>query len=909
MTVEEALAVVKRFLDQGRLNKIQETVFRQSWDGKSYLEIASHSGYDPGYVKDAGSKLWQLLSKVFGEKVTKNNFQLVLKQRWRSLYVGESQLPQEVAPKKTVAVEQITNKFQDWGEAIDVDVFYDRSTELSVLEEWIVQNRCRLVVLLGMGGIGKTALSVKLAQQIQNQFDYLIWRSLRNAPPVQDLLAELIQFLSQQEEIVLPETVDGRISQLLPYLRSSRCLLILDNVESILLEGDRTGCYREGYSGYGQLLRCVGEIRHQSAVVLTSREKPRGLATKEGEKLFVRTLQLIGLPPVAGRKICQARCEFWGSESEWKVLIEHYGGNPLALKMVVPAIQDFFDSSVSNFLEFLKQGPLVLDDIRNLLEPQFNRLSDIEKEVMYWLAINRKPVVFPELQADFIPSVRQSEILEALASLQRRSLIVQMPSGFTQLPVVMEYMTEKLIEQVFQEITTESIGLLMSHALLKAQAKDYIRANQVRFILEPLATRLVNTCRNHKDIEDKLNQILLKLRHELSVSPGYGTGNIINLLRQCQIDLTGYDFSELTIWQAYLKNVKLYDVNFTNADLAQSVFAQTLGGILSVAFRPDGRLLAAGDTNGEIRLWQVDDSTVRLWSGSMGQTPKTFPGHTSQILSVCFNANGQILASGSNDCTAKLWEVSTGNCLKTLFGHTFPILTVAFSPDGKLLATASGDQTVKLWAISSGQCLQTFSGHVGWVYSVAFSPSGKLLASCSHDSSVKLWDVHTGNCLQTLLGHSSQVCSITFSPEGNYLVSGSDDSEVKLWDVQTGQCLRTLFGHTGKVLSVTFSPDGQVLASGSDDNSVKLWSVNTGQVLKTLSGHTEMVSSVTFGPQCTTLVSGSMDQTIKLWDVELGDCLNTLRPPRPYEGMNITGVTGLTAATIAKLKRLGAVEE
>ena len=307
MTVEEALAIVKKVLDQGRLNKIQETLFRQSWEEQSYLEIATCSGYDHGYVKDAGSKLWQILSEAFGLKITKNNFKSVLKQH--HLRLDATQTQQAVAP--TIAGAD-ANERQDWGDAIAVELFYDRSAELSTLEQWLVEDHCRLVALLGMGGIGKTALCVKLAQQIQHEFDYLIWRNLRNAPPVQDLLAELLKFLAPQQGIALAETIDGRVTQLLGYLRSARCLLVLDNAESILCEGERTGCYREGYAGYGQLLRCVGETAHQSAVVLTSREKPIALATKEGEKMCVRTLQVDGLPTAAVREILQAKSELLG---------------------------------------------------------------------------------------------------------------------------------------------------------------------------------------------------------------------------------------------------------------------------------------------------------------------------------------------------------------------------------------------------------------------------------------------------------------------------------------------------------------------------------------------------------------------------------------------------------------------
>lgn len=471
MTVEEALTILDIVLKKERLNNIQELVLRKVLAGQTYPEIAVIVGYDAEYIKLVGFQLWRLLSKVFGEKVTKSNFQTVLRRHSQQIAVAK-------IPVLEDAEGASTKQLQDWGDAIDVSTFYGRSKELATLGQWSVQNRCRLVTLLGMGGIGKTALAAKLAEQTQDEFEYIFWRSLRNAPPVQDLLAELLHFLSKGQETDLPETVEGRVLRLIKYLRSSRCLLVLDNAETILRSGDHTGCYREGYEGYGQLLRCVAETPHQSCLVLTSREKPKGLAAKEGETLPVRSLQVTGLPTAEGRKIFEAKGSFSASEDEWRVLVKHYAGNPLALKMVAPAIQDLFNSSVSTFLELLEQGTLVFDDIRNLLDQQFNRLSDLEKEVMYWLAINLEPVSFLELQADFIPNVGISEILEALASLQRRSLIDKATPtgiennlpGFTQQPVVKEYMTERLMEQVRGQIITEQLRLLMSHALIKAQS-------------------------------------------------------------------------------------------------------------------------------------------------------------------------------------------------------------------------------------------------------------------------------------------------------------------------------------------------------------------------------------------------------------------------------------------------------
>ncbi len=471
MTVVEALEVLRRVLD---LNKAQEIVFRQAWEGQSYTEIARSSGYEVGYIRDVGSKLWQLLSKVFVKKITKKNFQGVLKRQHAanfyptttgvgicptgiSLVNGDATRSQTVQTHSVFAEElhqsqvKVLNQLitegstdyqcQDWGEAIDVSSFYGRAAELATLRQWIVQDRCRLLVLLGMGGIGKTALTMKLAEQIQDEFEYVIWRSLRNAPLIKDLLTAVIQFLSSQEAFNLPETVDGQISYLLKYLRQYRCLLVLDNSESILRSGERGGHYCEGYEGYGQLLRRVGDEHHQSSLILTSREKPIGLAAKEGETSPMRSLQLTGLQQGEGQAILEAK-GLVEVEDKFKKLIERYTGNPLALKIAATMIQSLFDGDVSRFFE---QGTMIFGEIWELLDKQFSRLSAIEKEVMYRLALNREWVTLPELQENILLIVSHRELLEAVESLQQRSLIEKRSAGFALKPIVMEYMTERLI--------------------------------------------------------------------------------------------------------------------------------------------------------------------------------------------------------------------------------------------------------------------------------------------------------------------------------------------------------------------------------------------------------------------------------------------------------------------------------
>src|SRR5919202_437710 len=795
MNPEEALTIVEQALREDRLSKLQVTVFRHAWEEQSYQAIAKTSGYELGYVKQTGSQLWQLLSKAFGEKVTKSNVQLVLKRKAREKgqelgVVGashDSPLQElRITTNQQHIIEHRESKIQnrrDWGDAPDASVFYGRNQELVTLEQWIVQDGCRLIGLFGMGGIGKTSLSVKLAKQIQDEFECVIWRSLRNAPPLQELLADLIQLLAIQQNATRPDTLNGRILYLLDGLRQHRCLIVFDNVETIMQPGDRSGSYLAGYEDYGQLLKCLGETEHQSTLILTSREKPKEIAAIEGNSLPIRSMRLTGLCKSAVQNIFSVKGDFAGSSEQWRVLVEHYAGNPLALKIVACAIQDFFEANIANFLECLQQGTLVFGDVRDLIAHQIDRLSNLEQQVMYWLAINREPVTLPELRADFVPQVSLADLLEALSSLERRclldkatpTLIEQTGTLFTLQPVVMEYMTDRLIERVCIEFRGQGseLCLLKNHALIKAQAKDYIRETQIRLILKPAANRLLDASSKEK-IEAKFKQIILELRGKSAQEPAYIAGNVLNLLCQLSSDLSGWDFSYLTVWQAYLSRVNLHHVNFAHADLRESVFTDKFSQILSVAFSPDGKFLATGDVNHEIHLWQVETGKELL-------TCKIDEGW---VWSVAFSANGRFLASSANR-TVNLWDVQTGQCLQTLQGYSDRVFSLAFSPDGRLLATGSEDHLVRIWEVKTGQLLTIFSGHTDEVRSVAFSPqsytrhipiqnpkskiqnrTSYLLPSGSYGGTGPLWEVSTGECLRILQGHTRRVWSVAFSPDG-----------------------------------------------------------------------------------------------------------------------------------------------
>lgn len=1192
LTLEEAIESINSIfktknLDES-LNDVQILIFSKCWDGHTYREIAAESGYEPGYIKKVGSCLWKKLSQALGTKVSKKNLKVNLNQ-----YLKDN--PTDVVPSPTLPLYE---PHRDWGDAIDVSAFWGRIEELATLRQWILDDRCSLIALLGFGGIGKTTLSAKLVQQTQEQFDYVIWRSLKSMPPILDLLSDLLLCVSNQQLTELPASLFDRLSLLIRYLQQNKCLIVFDNAESLLKSGGKFGNYQPGYEGYSQLFRCIGELVHNSCIVITSRELPEEIATLAGDILPVRIMNLSGLQTSAAQEILKIK-GLMGSESETSALIDCYQGNPLALKIAAMSIQDIF---AGNIAEFLNQGTIAFNGIRRLLDEQLRRLSDLELQVMNWLAIHQEPVAIHQLVADLLELRSQGLLLEALKSLRRRSLIEKvlpistesMPPRFTLQPVVMEYMIEQLIVQVSYELIDQKLNLINQYAFIQVYGKDYVRETQIRHILEPIFDCLSAKFIDSQQLEHHLKKLLHWLHSQSAQKIYYAVGNILNLLRLCSMDLSDLDLSGLTLRQADLRGVKLHRVNLCKTKLETTLFSETLGSSFSMAYSPNGHLLAIADNevvklyqhpqyqelstlrghkliiwsialsedglllasgsfdktikiwnvktgmclhtlvghtsgiqsvvfpsqkgnrehytlasisvDGNVKLWNYSteqcvrtiqdtnklaqsiafdttgvqlaigytdgsinildlqsnrekwlisdiksqesplafspdnqtlavgyiDGKIQLWNVLLQQCEKVLRGHTTQVFSLRYSTDGQMLASGSGDNTVRIWDSSTGQCLQCLHGHTARVSATAFHPDNICLVSSSEDTTVRVWNAKSGQlikllyghndcvwsiaycptdatiasgsnnqglriwdaktgvCRQELDGHSGrvksiaysadgqtlasitynyeikiwkpsegkclrtfqvpgeWCWSLALSHDGKLLAVSGGDNNIHLWDVDTGQRLSSLIGHEHQALGLAISPDCNMLASSSADQTIKLWDLATGDCsltvhdddrlwtiayhpvepllvtgnaqgivklwdipqgkyLNLMKGHQALVMSVCFSPDGQYIASGSFDRTIKIWDRHTGHCLQTLSGHTDGIFTVTFSHLDHTLASAGVDETVKIWDLNTGECLYTLRPPRLYEGMNIKGANGLTAAQIYSLEKLGAI--
>jgi WD40 repeat protein/transcriptional regulator with XRE-family HTH domain len=774
--------------------------------------------------------------------------------------------PPAAPPAAPAGAEPAAFRRVDLVEALDTSHFTGREVEVAELSQWILQERCRLVGVLGMGGIGKSALASFLGSRLAQAFEAVLWRSLRDAPPCEELVAACITFCSETPPAGFPTSLEQRITQLVAGLQARRCLLVLDNLETILSSGDREGSYLPGYEGYGRLIGRLAEAAHQSCVLLTSREKPKELAPLEGVRSPVRTLRLGGMDDQAARVLLSDK-ELRGTPTAWQRLVAGYAGNPLALKIVAQTISDLFDGDLDRFL---REGELIFNGVRPVLRQQVGRLTPLEHLLLTWLAVLREWTTLDTLSQVLHPRVLRAQLLEALEALSRRSLLERgQQASFGLQSVVMEYLTDELGEQFSQEIVLGPPKLLRQVALAQAQAKDYVRETQVRLLVQPLLLRLHSELGANAQVEAHLLRLLEQFRREDAATQGYGPANVLSLLKALRGHLRGLNLSGLFIRGAYLQGVEMQDATLAGATLQDTDFTATFDAIVAVATSLNGTFWAAGSRRGEVWVWEAASQTLhRAWQA-----------HTDNIYALAFSPDGRTLASGSWDGAIKLWDMEGGALLWTNWS-TDSIERLAFAPDGHTLASGGDDATVRLWDAKLGAHLQTLTGHSGPVYALAWSPDGSLLASGGFDMQIRLWEmqeVQPETSARMLTGHTDWVLALAFAPDGRTLASGSFDRTVNLWDMDSRRVRETLTGHTNLVHATVWSPDGRLVASCGFDKTIWIWDVERRSYRTALHGHTAAVFALAFTPDSRSLLSGSDDATLRVWDMESGLCAHIMQ--------------------------------
>jgi predicted NACHT family NTPase len=508
------------------------------------------------------------------------------------------------------------------------------------------------------------------------------------------------------------------------------------------------------------------------------------------------------------------------------------------------------------------------DRIRRL----FGSIVQEQKDLDHWhYDMMGQTMLIRNGSGDYTPAHRS--LLEFFVAYKFAAELGVLAEDFTKLTIEQSHINDDAPQEYtwssYFSRNVDLYGNVLSSVPISEFVSEPLEKLRDTFGLKPLTKAVMDLLVPMVDVDKKevIIKVIEETRGKSEDEVSYVGGNAATLLLKKNEDaFEMLNFSNTVIKNADFSNARLVGTNFTKANLSGSTFTKILSKVISVAISPNNKLLAIGDFNGSVCLWDT----------ATGKEVLVLQGHYNFVASVVFNDSGTMLATGSNDGTIKLWDVKTGDCLKTFKGHTNKINSVAFNPGGEIIASGSYDQTIKLWDVESTVCLKTLLDHTEQVRSVAFSPNGQILASGCGDATIKLWDVKSGQCLKTLLGHSSRVYSVAFSPDGEILASGSNDQTIKLWSTNDGLCIKTLQEHTDRVTSVMFKHDGQALISSSHDRTVKLWNINTGKCFKSLNGHTDNVYSAVFSSDGRIAASGSRDFTARLWHVDSGECFMTL---------------------------------
>lgn len=332
---------------------------------------------------------------------------------------------------------QVIKPRHDWGSAPDSIVCYERGREINTLKQWIDRQDCRLVTIFGLDGVGKTTVAMELARQLKSDFDYIFWRDLSSFALIEIIIQDALKLFTDNEPQI---TISQQITDLLQYLKTHRCLLVLDQIETILATGSSRQLYQNGYQAYQELFTQIAHTHHQSCLLLVSNEKPRDIGIWESASTSIHSYQVQGSTKVCDRILADKQIPQSSAGDE---LIAAYRGHPLALKIVATLINELFNGDVS---QFLRHNTLFLGDLQFILHQQYQRLADNEKNILNTIAKTDRPLSLQELSAEYATQLRCSEIMDCLSNLKRKSLLDSNENNqinfYSVQPVVRKYINQ-----------------------------------------------------------------------------------------------------------------------------------------------------------------------------------------------------------------------------------------------------------------------------------------------------------------------------------------------------------------------------------------------------------------------------------------------------------------------------------
>ncbi|GAB4214253.1 MAG: NB-ARC domain-containing protein [Synechococcales cyanobacterium] len=757
MTEADALQWIDALLHPEHLSDVQELVVRHVWQGHSYGEIKS--GYDPDYLRVVGSRLWQTLTQILGEKVTKTNLKAVARRHYRPVHQAGSLV---VHPPSPLPGDPVL----DWGEATEVPIFFGRQDELQRLCHWLEQEQPKVIAVCGLGGIGKATLVVRaLEQKLPRLGVGVVWRSVSHAVSLERLLQSTAGSLG----ITVTETdpITEQISAWLQGIRQQRWVVVLEQWEAVLTNPE-----------YGLLLRRLASERHASTILILSKILPPSIERWAAQDPRIRVMRLGGLHLEDWQQLCCHGFTCHGSLSSWQEFHRRYSGHPLAGLWLAQIVAHFFSGDLA---AFLYHELLLTDPLKALLHFHVQSLSSQERTLLYGLSLVPQGSTLGELPQRIWFDGAPTPLWESLATLQRSHNVEHQGDRWELWPMLRKLVLDQVIEQLLTEW----------------HSGDWQLWNQLPLpesLLTEMKRRLPVTATN-----DRIQQWLSHLttwRQQHPGQPGFAARNLLHWGRLLEVPFAGADFSGLPLWGADWRVDSAQGVKLQGSQLRDCLWRLPLGAVTGLAFSPTGDWLAIATT---------DRDPVRLWSWPDLTQERLLVGQRGGIRALAFSPDGQQLVSAGMDDTLCWWRVADGHCLGRVEAA---VERVVWSSHGIVTATAQGQR--HHWHPKTFVS-QPESGpeHPVWAASgqwrVTGGPSGRI------------WQV--GQPPWELDHGVITACAI--SSQSDLMVLGFGDGTLELWDVQHRQRRRRWPGHGGSVRYVAIEPPW--LISTGDLGQLRLW--------------------------------------------------------------------------------------
>ncbi|MCB8752904.1 NB-ARC domain-containing protein [Planktothrix agardhii] len=431
MNVNEVLQFVDRLVVEKtgkHLDDIQKAVVEGTLQRQTYDDIAQKCHVTKNHVGDVGAELWKLVSEALGEDIKKTNFRSTFERLDISLSqssqnicnVGNSQcnFGSQILYNSTQNNQEDSANTKSKSVCHDLTLapqiinFYNRETELKTIFNWILKQNSRLISILGLSGMGKTAIVKRFIDLNLDQFEVIIWRSLKYPKPLELLVKDLLNIIKPEDK----QTIDDQLKELLDIFINKKCLIILDDVQNIFTPGQFAGQYQPEYQSYQNFFTLITETEHQSSLILISQEKCPEMEGWENELYPINCLELSGLYDleILNNKGLK-------NDEFWLNLINLYEGNPVYLKSIAILIKNIFDGDVA---EFLAENELVItQEMRSHFNQLFNRLSPIEQQIVLKLSQFEQSVSRETLRESL--ELSSTDLINGLQSLQQRYLVTK----------------------------------------------------------------------------------------------------------------------------------------------------------------------------------------------------------------------------------------------------------------------------------------------------------------------------------------------------------------------------------------------------------------------------------------------------------------------------------------------------